>query len=81
MKQEATSMKRTLGIILMVGVVGLLAACGSDADKRERGIATGPEVAVPESEAELEMTEAERRAAENEEEEEQEAKRIDESQL
>ena len=74
-------MKRTLGIILVIGMVGLLAACGSDADKLERGIATDPEVAVPESEAELDVTEAERRAGENEEEEEQEAKLIDESQM
>lgn len=74
-------MKRTLETILVVGMVGLLAACGSDADKPERGIATDPEVAVPESEAELDMTEAERRAGENEEEEEQEAKLIDESQM
>jgi hypothetical protein len=74
-------MKRTLGIILVIGMVGLLAACGSDADKLERGIATDPEVAVPESEAELDMTETERRSGENEEEEEQEAKLIDESQM
>ncbi len=74
-------MKRTLRIIRVLGMVGLLAACGSDADKLERGIATDPEVAVPESEAELDMTEAERRAGENEEEEEQEAKLIDESQM
>jgi len=56
-------------IILAVGIAMLVAACGSSESKLERGIETGSEVAVPESDAELGMTEAERRAAEIAEEE------------
>jgi len=61
-------MRHKSGWIVSAGAAVLLAGCGSDPDKMERGIATGPEVAVPESEKELGMTEAERRAAEEDEE-------------
>lgn len=73
-------MRLKSGLLVAAGAVVLLAGCGSDQDKMERGIATGPEVAVPESERELGMTEAERRAAEREEEQEREAKLFEESQ-
>ncbi len=66
--------------IVSAGAAVLLAGCGSDPDKMERGIATGPEVAVPESEKELGMTEAERRAAEDEEERDREVRLFEESQ-
>jgi hypothetical protein len=46
----------------------------------ERGVATGPEVAVPVSEKEMKMTEAERRAAEDEEEDQRAAELLEESQ-
>jgi hypothetical protein len=68
------------GWIVSAAAAVLIAGCGSDQDKLERGIATGPEVAVPESEKELGMTEAERRAAEEKEDEEREARRFEESQ-
>ena len=73
-------MRLKFASIVVFGAAVLLAGCGSDQDKMERGIATGPEVAVPESERELGMTEAERRAAEDDEEEEQEARLFEESQ-
>jgi hypothetical protein len=68
------------GWIVSAGAAVLLVGCGSDQDKLERGIATGPEVAVPESEKELGMTEAERRADEEKEEKEREARLFEESQ-
>ena len=52
------------GWIVSVAAAVILAGCGSDPDKMERGIASDPEVAVPQSEKELGMTEAERRAQE-----------------
>ena len=73
-------MRLKFGWIVSAGAAVLLAGCGSDPDKMERGIATGPEVAVPESEKELGMTEAERRAAEEDEEEQREARLFEESQ-
>ena len=80
MKPEGDLMRLKIGWIVAAGTAALLAACGSDQDKMERGVATGPEVAVPQSEKELEMSEAERRAAEVAEDKKQEARRLQESQ-
>ena len=73
-------MRLVFGWIVSAGAAVLLAGCGSDQDKLERGVATGPEVAVPESEKELRMTESERRAAEDEEEDKRAAELFEESQ-
>lgn len=73
-------MRLKCALIVLAGTAVLLSGCGSDQDKMERGLVTEPEVAAPESEKELEMTEAERRAAELDEEQEQEAKLLKESQ-
>ena len=73
-------MRLVFGWIVSVGAAVLLAGCGSDQDKLERGVAVGPEVAVPESEKELRMTESERRAAEDEEEDKRAAELFKESQ-
>ena len=73
-------MRLVFAVIVSAGTAALLAGCGSDQDKMERGIATDREVAAPESERELEMTEAERRAAEDDEEEAKEARLFEESQ-
>ncbi len=55
-------MPRTFRIVLaaILSVTPALLACGED--RIERGLATDDEVAVPESEHELDMTEAERQA-------------------
>jgi hypothetical protein len=73
-------MRLVFGWIVSAGAAVFLAGCGSDQDKLERGVATGPEVAVPESEKELRMTESERRAAEDEEEDKRAAELFEESQ-
>jgi hypothetical protein len=80
MEPEGDLMRLKIGLIVVAGAAAILAGCGSDQDKMERGIATAPEVAVPQSKKELEMTEAERRAAAVDEDEEQEAKLFEESQ-
>lgn len=68
------------GIIVSAGAAVLLVGCGSEQSKMERGVAVDREVNVPQSEKELDMTEAERRAAEREEEKKREAKLFEESQ-
>ena len=73
-------MRLESGWIAAAGAVVLLAGCGSEQDKMERGVAVDREVAVPESQTELDMTEAERRAAERDEEKKREAKLFEESQ-
>jgi hypothetical protein len=80
MEREGDRMRIKSALSVLAGSAVLLAGCGSDKDKLERGIATEPEVAVPESVKELEMTEAERRAAEEAEEAAQEARGFEESQ-
>jgi hypothetical protein len=65
-------MRRKSGWIVSVGAALVLASCGgTDQDKRERGLETVPDVAVPESEKEFGMTEAERQAEEEKEMEKQ----------
>jgi hypothetical protein len=73
-------MRLESGWIAAAGAAVLLAGCGSEQDKMERGVAVDREVAVPESEKELGMTEAERRAAERDEEKKREARLFEESQ-
>jgi hypothetical protein len=73
-------MRLESGWIAAAGAAVLLAGCGSEQDKMERGVAVDREVAVPESEKELDMTEAERRAAERDEEKKREARLFEESQ-
>ena len=73
-------MRLESGWIAAAGAAVLLAGCGSEQDKMERGVAVDREVAVPESQTELDMTEAERRAAERDEEKKREAKLFEESQ-
>jgi hypothetical protein len=80
MEKEGDLMRLVFGWIVSAGAAVLLAGCGSDQDKMERGVATGPEVAVPVSEKEMKMTEAERRAAEDEEEDQRAAELLEESQ-
>ena len=66
---------RTVGAVILLIGVGLL-GCGED--RIERGLALPDEVAVPESDRELEMTEAERLAQRDAEEDAAESKRFDE---
>ena len=73
-------MMRESSWIFAVAVACLLAGCGSEQSKMERGVAVDREVAVPQSEEDLEMTEAERRAAEVAEEQAREARRFEEAQ-
>jgi hypothetical protein len=72
-------MRRRSGWVVAAGAAVLLAGCGSEQDEMERGLVVDREVAAPESEDELGMTEAERRAAEEDEEQEREARLFDES--
>jgi len=73
-------MRLESGWIVAAGAAVLLAGCGSEQSKMERGVAVDREVNVPQSEKELSMTEAERRAAEMDEEKKREAKLFEESQ-
>ena len=73
-------MRFEFGLIVSIGAAVLLAGCGSDQDKMERGLVVDSEVAAPESAKELGMTEAERRAAEDAEEKAREARLFKESQ-
>jgi len=59
-------------VLASVFSLHLLAGCGGE--RMERGLAEGPEEAVPAEAKELGMTEAERREQETREEEEKEAK-------
>lgn len=73
-------LRRIVTAIIIALVVGL-SGCGSDQDKVERGLETKSEadVAVPESQRQMNMTEEERQAAaiaaEEDEEEKEDAKR------
>ena len=73
-------MRNTFWRIVLASIFSLylLAGCGSD--RMERGLADGPEEAVPGEEKEFEMTEAERREQEIREEEETERTAFDEAQ-
>jgi len=65
-----------LSVLLAFG--GL--ACGSEESKLDRGIAVDPEVAVPDSPQEDDLTAAERQAQEDEEEDVRSKARFDEAQ-
>ena len=73
-------MRNTIWRIVLASIFSLhlLAGCGSD--RMERGLAEGPEEAVPGDAKEFGMTEAERREQEIREEEEKERKAFDEAQ-
>lgn len=72
-------MKRKSAGMLAAGMALLAAGCGSEQSKMERGVVVDREVAAPESERELEMTEAERRAAEQAQDKKKEAQLFEES--
>jgi hypothetical protein len=67
------------GWIIAVVAAVLLWGCGSEQDKMERGAVVDREVAAPESDREMEMTEAERRKAEMYEEEDRENELFEEA--
>ena len=69
---------RLAPLTLLLALGGL--ACGSEQSKLDRGVAVDPEVAVPDSPQEDELTEAERLAQEAEEEDARSKARFDEAQ-
>ena len=72
-------MRRFAGI-LAAGAALLAAGCGPEQEKMERGVVVDREVAVPDSERELRMTETERRAANEAEEEARESQVFEDTQ-
>lgn len=54
---------KAFAAILAAGLALLVAGCGSEQDKMERGVVVDREVAVPDSNRELEMTTKQRKAA------------------
>jgi len=69
-----------LGLALAALLTGVPFACGSEQSKLDRGAVVDQEEAVPESNKDLEMTEAERHAREVQQEEKKEAKEFEEAQ-
>lgn len=67
---------RSVGVVILLAALGAL-GCGDD--RIERGLALPDEVATPESEHELGMTEPERQAQRDAEEDAAEAERFDEA--
>jgi hypothetical protein len=69
-----------LGLALAALVTGFPFGCGSEQSKLDRGLVVDQEQAVPESNKDLNETEAQRRAREEREVEKKEAKEIDQAQ-
>lgn len=65
----------TLGALAAPGALG----CGSEQSKMERGVVVDREVAVPDSQKELDMTQTERKKREEREVEQKETNEFDES--
>jgi hypothetical protein len=73
-------MRRATAWILAGGAALLVAGCGSQKSEMERGVTVDQEVAAPESDKQLDMTDEERKAKENAEVENREAEIVDETQ-
>ncbi len=73
-------MKWGSAAVLAAGLGLLALGCGSEQEKMDRGVVVDREVAVPESDRELEKTEKQRQAAEEAEVEKRESERVEEAQ-
>jgi hypothetical protein len=72
-------MRRGFAWALAIGMALTLGGCGgSEESKMERGLVVDDEVAAPESDREMDMTEAERRAADLAEDQKEDAEAFDE---